>query len=71
MTPEATIAALHLIDRWRQMLAHLAGERPKSLPALPGTRHRAPDRDDDPLADEWDALHAPARLIDADDNALD
>lgn len=46
MTPEATYAALHLLDRWRLMLAALAGAPPPPLPDVPGRVHQCQD---DPL----------------------
>ena len=52
-------------DRWNQMVLGLAGEPLPEPPALPGRVHRAPIPDGrDPLAEAWDAEHAPATLVD-------
>ena len=52
-------------DPWVLMVAHLAGEPPPPAPALPGRVFRAPIPDGrDPLAEAWDAEHAPATAAD-------
>lgn len=58
MTPEATIAALHLLDRFTLTCMALQGQPWPAPPALPGRLHTCMDDPDPPGLPDW--AHLPA-----------